>query len=1242
MAENNKKIRRGIELYIDGKEVKNDIRAIEAESRKLTKEIKSMTLGSKEYIATQKRLKECNKILAEHRAGLREVKKENVSLAEKASGLIAKYGALFAGISAGLAGVLMTYNKFRSKLNEREEGKAGVKALTGLGDEDIQWLEDRAKELSTVMDENGIRIRQSATEILDAFKLVGSAKPDLLQNKEALVEVTKQALILSQASGMELKSAVDAVTLSMNQYGAASSEAARYTNVMAAGSKFGAAAVDSVTEAVKRSGVAASTAKVPIEELVGSIEALAEKGIKDQVAGTGLKTFFLKLEAGAKETRPSVVGLQTALERLRDANMDATAMTKMFGLEAYTVAQALISGADKVQYYTKAVTGTNTAMEQAAIMSDTATAKMAQAKNAMAESAMVLAQQLQPVFSAFMGYSSKIIKALPEVIRWVQEYGGELIILGTTIVVLQTRIKVMAALTDAWNLATKAISMTMAGFRTAMVLTNEAIIGCSAATSRLSATLASQNILVKGGTALVALLRAAYYTLTLQLGAAKNAMEVFKVALGSSGIGLLILGIGAATAAIYHHVQGIRKAAEARRKAAKEERETLKNYYEEKGVVERLVKVLDSETSSLNAKKDALLKLREIAPEYQAQLTTEGKLINDNRDALDNYLASLKKKLMYEANEGKLRELYGKLGGAQDEEAAASTEYWRIKQQNALQGVDTNSVGYKVSSWVANSALGRLLGWDKGSEAGAKTAWDNAKTNVAELEGQIADLESKIGKLAEEAAEASSATTTTTGNATGSGKTETETEKAKRIRKEMARINALYDERAAKAKADYIKGDIETEEQYTSTLQAIEMARLNALMEIAGLEPEKRMQLADRLMDIEVNLRKKIDSITRTSSKASLDQKMDDLEKQYEAQREFLQTSYEQGIIPTQEKLDDYLLKLQEKFNDDMRALKEQSAHEQLADLDDEEDAVLANLREQRSMMLLTEEEYEREVLRIKMLYADKKKAIADKSKDDEARVAREESEIIVSQNEMTLRKVKEMQEAMKDAIISFGEEMGSALADIFADEQDAWKSMAKAFLKTAIDMVERYITITAVGTTSFDVMKSGFAGFATAAIKVAAIKAAFAAAKGLVDNWWTGGFTPGGRWDEPQGVVHSNEFVANRFATANPNVLPVLNLIDAAQKSGSISRLTGDEIAAVASHSAPAARGSYGSPAGVAQGQSDSGLLATLGRLEKVMDRATDAYETPSPAFCFLNGQGGINDAQRLNDLIKDNAKLK
>ena len=158
---------------------------------------------------------------------------------------------------------------------------------------------------------------------------------------------------------MTLKDAVDAVTLSLNQYGDGAEQASRYANVMAAGSKYGAAAVESVTTAVTKSGVAAASAEIPIEQLVGTIETLAEKGIKDEIAGTGLKKFFLTLQTGADDTNPKIVGLEKALDNLQKKQLSAAQIKKQFGEEGYNVPSVLINEAYKLKYYTKVVTGTS-------------------------------------------------------------------------------------------------------------------------------------------------------------------------------------------------------------------------------------------------------------------------------------------------------------------------------------------------------------------------------------------------------------------------------------------------------------------------------------------------------------------------------------------------------------------------------------------------------------------------------------------------------------------------------------------------------------------------------------------------------------------------------------------------------------------------------------------------------------------------------------------------------------------
>lgn len=358
---------------------------------------------------------------------------ESMSLMERFNNGLSKWGGTITSMIAGLTGVTLALNKMRKDRDDKEESADNLKALTGLDDDSIAWLTKQAEILSTTMEKSGLRVKQSSKDILEAYMLVGSAKPELLSDKEALNAVTIEAMRLAAAAKMDLKSSVDAITLSMNQYGASADEAARYTNVMAAGSKFGAAAVESVTTAVRKSGVAANDAGIPIEQLVGTIEALAEKGIKDEVAGTGLKIFFNRLQKGADDTNPKIVGLETALYNLQKKQLSVNERIKMFGEEAFSVSTVLINGAGKVKQYTEAVTGTSVAVEQAAINSANNAAKMAQMKNKLKEAGIELMERLNPSLNVLGTYFTNLIRILPPLIDFLQKHGTTIVYLTAVV-----------------------------------------------------------------------------------------------------------------------------------------------------------------------------------------------------------------------------------------------------------------------------------------------------------------------------------------------------------------------------------------------------------------------------------------------------------------------------------------------------------------------------------------------------------------------------------------------------------------------------------------------------------------------------------------------------------------------------------------------------------------------------------------------------------------------------------------
>lgn len=265
--------------------------------------------------------------------------------------------AAFAGISVAIGDVVRTSMEFEKSLSS-------LKSLTGVTTQELSFFKDEAIRF-------GSTTTQTASQVVDAFKLIGSQMPELLKNKEALSSVTESAIILAEAAEIDVPEAAKALTGALNQMGASSSQAAEYINILAAASQQGSADIPYLNKAIENAGGAASSVGVQFNELVAAIEAIAPKITDAGSAGTKLRNIFLTLESSAdKNLRPSVVGLSQAVENLAAKHMNATEMTKMFGKESVTAALALVSEKDKFIELTDGITGTNTALEQQKINND--------------------------------------------------------------------------------------------------------------------------------------------------------------------------------------------------------------------------------------------------------------------------------------------------------------------------------------------------------------------------------------------------------------------------------------------------------------------------------------------------------------------------------------------------------------------------------------------------------------------------------------------------------------------------------------------------------------------------------------------------------------------------------------------------------------------------------------------------------------------------------------------------------
>lgn len=270
---------------------------------------------------------------------------------------IGGYAAAFAGISTSIHAAVTANMEFEKSLSS-------LRALTGVTADELNYF--RAEAIRMAMDST-----QSATQMVDAYKLIGSQMPELLKNKSALTATAEAAVTLAEAAELDVPTAAKALTGSLNQMGQSSIHAAEYINILAAASQQGSADIPYLNKAIENAGGAASSVGIKFNDLVAAIEAIAPRITDAGSAGTNLRNIFLTLESSAdRQLRPSVVGLSRALDNLSAKNMDATELTKMFGKESVTAAIAILQERDAFEQLRTGITNTNTAYEQAQINND--------------------------------------------------------------------------------------------------------------------------------------------------------------------------------------------------------------------------------------------------------------------------------------------------------------------------------------------------------------------------------------------------------------------------------------------------------------------------------------------------------------------------------------------------------------------------------------------------------------------------------------------------------------------------------------------------------------------------------------------------------------------------------------------------------------------------------------------------------------------------------------------------------
>lgn len=1224
---------RTVKIFIDGSEVDNSIPAIQKKIRELTRDVKKMTIGTKEYTDKVQAIAQLNSILSEHKRAIHGVAEESKSLGQRLNGIAdffnKWYYTLQTGIDA-LGGVTTTIRQCVNDYANMEEAMADVRKYTGQTAEQVHEMNEDFKRMDT----------RTSREQLNA--LAGAAGRLGITNKQMIEEFVDGADKINVALGDDLgEGAVDKIGKLAHMFGEDEKKGLRGA-MLATGSAVNDLAQSSSANAGYIVDFTASLSGVAIQagmtqsQIMGLASALDQNMQEEATASTVFSQLITKMyqeparfatlaeQDVASFTKLLKTDANEALLKFLTAMKNTGGFEKMApmfsemkldGTRAVGVLSSVASHIDQVKEAQliafNAYNNGSSVIDEFNVQNNTVQANIDKAKKQFLDLSVDLGEKLLPLVRQGISTGSLAVKGLSSITNFVIAHRKALLTLTATVAgyvagqklsiiwgqraVAVKKLKVFwTQLEDKWLMA---------------VMLRHAVLN-----GAMSKTVAIQKML--------------------------------NVVIGANPFGLFLGAVAAVTTALVLYRQKLDNATIAQNKLSEIRQDAASKVGEEEAKIRTLIEAAKDETLSMDDRREAVAKLNGIIPDYNAQLDETTRKYKANDAALNDYLVTLQRKYELEGAKDELKRIGGEIAKERIalRKAQEELDKAKVRQKNA-----NNQTAYMPSTWQAG--VGIATSTDREVKAVAESNNKLRKLmverdSIVKVYGE--DLKADVVKKTEDEKQDEDDDENKPGHyVSPEDAAKEETEARKRVQKALDAVTAEYETKRTKAKEDYLKGDIATQEEYNRKIEDLQLEELNKKLEIAELEPKKRAEIEKQILDYKVKLYDQLQEIEQSFGETEAEQlahELDTIKQKYDQDLALLENLHDKKII-SEEVYQADLKKLKERFTADTDKANKESSSRLISDAKTTFDELMESQRKTNVKAGYLDEQSQENRSKAWQGYLQKLLDGTKLTAEQRQAIQQEIDNAELEQTEASLKRKQELTQKYNDiiceAIVSAGQQLGEQMSKVLQGERAQFKDFLRGILSLIIDALEKTILAARAASIAKNVSTLGAAGLAKAAVETALITAAFEMAKAAVGSFDTGGFTPTGPWDKPQGIVHSNEFVANRFATANPNVLPVLNLINEAQRSGSVSRLSSEDIAAVVPGSSQFAprRAVAGPKVATATTTPDTSAITTvLSRVVHSLNNIDKRFSTPIVAETYATGKHGTIEAERLVNKMKSN----
>lgn len=1171
-----------------------------------------------------------------------------------------------------ITGAVMAGKKAVQMYAEMEQEMANVRKYTGMTAEQVEHLNEEFKkidtrspreELNRLAQEAGRLGKSSEEDVLGFVKAADQINVALDELGDgATLQLSKLTSIFGDEERLGTERSLLAVGSVINELSQNCTAGASYLaqfgqRLAGVGAQAGmtvpqvmafGAVLDSQGQKVEMSATALSKL---IMNLFKNTEKIAS------ATGMDLEKFNAALKNSTNE------GLLMLLNRLNELG-DMSVLAPVFadmgenGARASAVISALAGNVDMLiweqQEAAKAFDEATSVTKEFEVQNNTVQAGLDKARKGFQEMAISLGQELMPVMRHFISTTSATMRVMLQLVKFIKEHKTAILSLAAAV----------ATYTVAVNLALikEKLHAAFIAIKTAALHVHKvAVLAASVAYNRMTGNVVRANAAMK-------------------LLNATMMMNPWGLVAGA------IVGVGVALYSIFKNSKDAAK--EQKKLTAEQERQLRiqkqiddhnkavdEEYAKQAATVTSLTKVVNNSNLSLEKRREALKRLQEIVPDYHASLTDEGKLINDNKDALDNYLVSLKQSIRMKMNQEKLEDIAtqqipiednikrleqqneafkrviedAKRAAESGDDAKKKKMSQEIREMNSIIAKNNHQIRSLKKQWQELEDVASGISIDMPEPTKTKPSGDGqlpdgaddkkaGKGNKFQKEDDWREREQALNRIAY-----------------AKGKADYEQYNARMLeieveynRKKLAHkdlvgneevtIEASYQEALKKQRQNAIEGTVQQEEVAYKEVMAILQQRY-----MDGELSARQYQNAIELAELE-HLRK-VASLYEDGSKeklraekhyhdTSLKYQQKHLQEARQAQEKMRQAYFTKGFRITDD----------DSYQRDMQNLELVYRQMLKAAGDSKRDRLRVERAFYEAKYQLARKYNKREAKELKKSF---RGAIDDSIawlESDAGKAMTESFSTIVNQMGAIFSGLSEIIQAeldiqtaqierKYDREISYAEGNKSqevALeqqkqAEIGKAKQEANRKMfamqvLQAVAQTAMSAISAYSSAAAIPMVGF-IMAPIAAAMAVAAgaIQIASIKKQQQASE--AQGYKEGGFTKPGRKDEPAGIVHAGEWVASQDLLRNPQARAMIETLDYAQRTNTIGRLSASDVSQ-----------SITAPQRMAQASSNGELLAVAAAsqaLSRSVNEMNVRLHEPFVTVNTVTGDTGIKKAQ-------------